>query len=79
MIVYGTYDLLLPESKELYVYTRTLGEEKILVACNFTDREVFFEMPAEFSAGEILIGNYADAELKGEMALRPYEAVAVGR
>lgn len=79
VIVYGTYDLLLPESKELYVYTRTLGEEKILVACNFTDREVSFEMPAEFPAGEILIGNYADAALKGEMVLRPYEAIAVRR
>ena len=53
--------------------------EKILVACNFTDREVSFEMPAEFPAGEILIGNYADAALKGEMVLRPYEAIAVRR
>ena len=39
IIVYGTYDLLLPESKELYAYTRTLGEEKLLVVCNFSDRK----------------------------------------
>ena len=51
---------------------------RLLNADGEPDR-VFFEMPAEFPAGEILIGNYADAELKGEMALRPYEAVAVGR
>ena len=30
-------------------------------------------------AGEILIGNYADAAVKGEMTLRPYEAIAVRR
>ncbi len=30
IIVYGTYDLLLPESEgNLYAYTRTLGEEKL--------------------------------------------------
>lgn len=75
VIVYGTYDLLWPESKELYAYTRTLGEEKLLVACNFTDGEVPFEVPGEFAAGEILIGNYADAAMKERMTLRPYEAV----
>ena len=75
VIVYGTYDLLWPESKELYAYTRTLGEEKLLIVCNFTDGEVPFEAPGEFAAGEILIGNYADAAVKERMTLRPYEAV----
>lgn len=32
VIIYGIYDLLLPESEELYVYTRTVGDEKLLVA-----------------------------------------------
>jgi len=76
-IVYGAYDLLLPESGELYVYTRTLGNEKLLVACNFTDREVPFEMPEEFSEGELLAGNYPDAVVKGDTALRAYEAVVI--
>lgn len=79
VIVYGTYDLLLPESKELYVYTRTLGEEKLLVVCNFSDGEVPFNVPEEFRKGEILIGNYADAAVKGQMTLQPYEAVVVKR
>ena len=77
VIVYGTYDLLWPESKELYTYTRTLGEEKLLIVCNFTDGEVPFKAPGEFAAGEILIGNYADAAVKERMMLRPYEAVVV--
>lgn len=77
VIVYGTYDLLLPDSKEIYAYTRTLEEEKLLVACNFSDGEVPFDVPEEFRNGEILIGNYADAVVKEQMTLRPYEAVVV--
>ena len=77
VIIYGIYDLLLPDSKEIYAYTRTLGEEKLLVVCNFSDGEVSFDVPEEFRKGEILIGNYADAAVKERMTLRPYEAVVV--
>ena len=79
VIVYGTYDLLLPESEEIYAYTRTLGDEKLLVACNFTAKEVSFDMPEEFLGGEILIGNYEDAEIEKNVKLQPYEAVVVKR
>ena len=77
VIVYGTYDLLLPESKEIYAYTRTLGEEKLLVVCNFTAGEVTFDLPEEFWTGAVLTGNYEDAAVKEHMALRAYEAVVV--
>lgn len=76
IIVYGTYDLLLPESKELYAYTRTLGEEQLLVVCNFTDKQVPFELPEKFLQGEILIQNYSGTAVKSLMELRPYEAIA---
>ncbi len=77
VIIYGTYDLLLPESKEIYAYTRTLGEEKLLVVCNFTAREVSFDVPEEFLKGGILAGNYKDAKAGKDMVLRAYEAVVV--
>ena len=38
-MVYGTYELLDPEDEALYVYTRTLGDQKLLVMCNFTKEE----------------------------------------
>ena len=75
VIVYGTYDLLLPDSKEIYAYTRTLGEEKLLVVCNFYEPEVSFELPEEFAGGTCLISNYPEVSLKAEMTLRPYEAL----
>ena len=31
---------LLMDSNEIYAYTRTLGGERLVVACNFTDRDV---------------------------------------
>lgn len=80
IIVYGTYDLLLPDSKEIYAYTRTLGEKKLLVVCSFTAEETAFEMPEEFRKGEVLIRNYDENcgfGDNGRMTLRPYEAVVV--
>ena len=77
VIVYGTYDLLLPDSKEIYAYTRTLGEEKLLVVCNFYEPEVSFELPEEFIGGTCLISNYPEVSLKAEMTLRPYEAFVI--
>ena len=45
IIVYGSYDLLLPDDRELYVYTRTLGTEKLLVVCNFYGNTRTMELP----------------------------------
>lgn len=81
IIVYGTYELLLPESEELYVYTRTLGEEKLITICNFTENKVKYELPEIFAkeGSEVLVGNYADAAVQAEMEMRPYEAVVIRR
>ena len=38
VIVYGTFDGLEDADENLYVYTRTLGDKKLLVICNFTER-----------------------------------------
>ena len=74
IVVYGTYDLLLPDSEEIYAYTRTLGEEKLLVVCSFTDREIEYEIPEEFENGKFLIGNYEEKREGRIRKLRPYEA-----
>ena len=73
IIVYGSYELLYPESKELYVYTRTLGEEKLLVVCNFSKQEVEFILPKEFENARCLIRN-KQREWKIGEKVKPYEA-----
>lgn len=79
IIVYGSCDLLLPDDPELYVYTRTLGEEKLLVICNFygNTRQFTLPEPAAGQNAEILIANYGDVKLQKEMTIRAYEAVVV--
>ncbi len=79
IIPYGEYELLLPEDPDLYVYTRALGEQKLLVICNFRKEEKAFTLPEGFDPGmgEILIGNYPDRELQNTMTLKAYEALAI--
>lgn len=77
IIVYGTYDLLLPDSKEIYAYTRTLGEEKLLVVCNFYEEETEIEIPEEFLDGKYLISNYEEQPVQKKMVLRAYESFVI--
>ena len=81
-LVYGRFDLLLKDSKEIFAYTRTLDEEekqsKLLVACNFTDKTVEFSESGQFKGENVLISNYEDSSA-GNSSLRPYEAFIIKR
>ncbi len=74
IIVYGKYELLLPEDENLYVYTRTLDGEKLLVVCSFSDQEAAFFIPEEFAGAECMISNMRDTYEIGKIMLKPYEA-----
>lgn len=73
IMIYGEYDLLLAEDKNIFAYTRKYKDETWLIVCNFYDKEVDFNLEG---TGKILISNYEDTITdltKGH--LRPYEAV----
>ena len=73
IMVYGTYQLLFPEDEDLYIYTRTLEEEKWLIVCNFHEKTRKFRCKR---AGQVLLSNYADTPAAEKITeLRPYEAV----
>jgi oligo-1,6-glucosidase len=77
--VYGTYDLLLPDDPDLYVYTRTMDDCRLLTILNFGANTPAFVLPAEvsYSQAELLISNYAvlaDEPGPQRIDLRPYEA-----
>lgn len=76
LIVYGSYQLLLPEDPAVFAYTRTLGEEKLLVVCNFSEESQQFLLPEEFHGreGRLLISNYQQEAREEKQTLRPYEA-----
>ena len=76
IIVYGSYELLLPDHPHIYAYIRTLGEQKLLVVCSFSSQTVTYSIPKEFESGTVMISNYETGERKcGE--LKPYEALVI--
>ncbi|KAB1188892.1 MULTISPECIES: alpha-glucosidase [Haloferax] len=81
VVVYGDYDLRLPDHESLWVYTRTLeaeGEDDtLLVALNFGGDETTFEPPADLAgdSAEILISNYdVNVDAVESTTLQPWEA-----
>ena len=77
LIVYGTYDLILDDDKDIYAYIRTLGDEKLIVYCNFSENTREVELPEEFTNGKVLISNYIVAKVNHKITLRPYEAIVI--
>lgn len=77
LIVYGTYDLILDDDKDIYAYIRTLGDEKLIIYCNFSENTREVELPEEFTNGKVLISNYIDAKVNHKITLRPYEAIVI--
>ena len=75
-IIYGDYNLLCPEDKNIFAYTRELNGDKLLVVCNFYDDEVTFSFEDDFNHVDILLSNYKDSsKLVEKLSLRPYEAI----
>ena len=75
-IIYGDYTLLCPEDENIFAYTRELNGDKILVVCNFYDKEVTFNFNGDFNHADILLSNYNDSSTLNErLKLRPYEAI----
>ncbi|QGQ44118.1 glycoside hydrolase family 13 protein [Metabacillus sediminilitoris] len=78
VFVYGSYDLILKNHEQIYAYTRTFENEKILVMTNLFPQEADFILPVNlpFKSPELLISNYEvnEEEAIQNINLRPYEA-----
>ena len=73
--MHGDFEMLCPESSDIFAYIRTLDSQKLIVVCNFTDKEKEFVLPEIFEGAEKIIGNYE--ETADFRRLRPYEAYAL--
>ena len=72
-LIYGAYELLLAEDENLYVFTRTLDDETLLVALNFSCEEQSLQVG---DIKDVLINNYNGLALdKGHMTLKGWQAV----
>ncbi|UOY93185.1 alpha-glucosidase [Ectobacillus sp. JY-23] len=77
VLVYGTYDLIMPEDKQVYAYTRTLGDKKAVVITNLSKETANYECTGlSLSTSELVLCNY-DVEVHENVhafELQPYEA-----
>ena len=75
-IIYGDYKLLLPEDKNVFAYRRELNGDKIVVVCNFYNKEVNLNFNEDFNNVDILLSKYKDSSIvMRDLKLRPYEAI----
>jgi oligo-1,6-glucosidase len=79
IMVYGSYDLILPDHEQIYAYIRKYEVQIMLVMLNFSKEQPIFELPSEvaFSEKQLFIHNYDisnEEESINKIELRPYEA-----
>jgi oligo-1,6-glucosidase len=78
IVVYGDYQLILPEDESIFAYTRSYENEKLLVVTNFSRETVPFSLPNDISltSPELIISNYFvdQEEVVTSFDLRPFEA-----
>jgi oligo-1,6-glucosidase len=78
IIVHGSYDLILADDPEIYAFTRTLDDQRLVVILNFNKSLPVFTLPESisFSGCELVISNYSvdPTEDIRRFTLRPYEA-----
>lgn len=75
IIVYGKYELLLPEDENIFAYTRTLGDKKLITVCNFSKSEQKFDFTG-YENAKVLISNYG-GDIRDGGILKPYAAVVL--
>ncbi len=68
----GSFQMLLENDENIFAYTRTNGDSRLLVVCNFYDKTLEYPFKEADESMELLISNYKDAEKS--IQLRPYEA-----
>lgn len=79
VMVHGAFQSYLDQHPQVFVYSRTLDDQRIIVVASFTPDRVSLSLPDELRVqGECLIGNYEDRPSLGDsIDLQPYEAFAI--
>lgn len=75
VFTYGTYDLLLKDDPQIFAYTRTLNEEKMLVITNLSTQPAVMD-GVSLDYRHLLLHNYevSPHETLTQLTLKPYEA-----
>lgn len=78
-LIYGRYELLLPDHEKIYAYLRELDEERLLVLLNFSDETSSFQSDKvdNLKQADVLINNYKNyhCDINEVVALQPYQSI----
>ncbi|MBX0303116.1 glycoside hydrolase family 13 protein [Haloarcula salinisoli] len=75
VLVYGDYNLLLPDHESVWAYRMELDDDAVLVALNVDDTETSVTLDDAARTEELLCSNYdPPSETDAALTLRPYEA-----
>lgn len=77
VIVYGDITMLYEDDEKIFAYTRSYGNQRLLVVLNFSEDNVNFAVPNEMftNSPQLLISNYpVNDNIQEKVILRPYEA-----
>ena len=74
-LTYGRYREFFPDSREIYMYERVLGEHRWLIICSFAKYPVNVRFPDEYAGlpNQLVISNYHETD-KNDMCFGPFEA-----
>ncbi len=73
---YGQFVEHYHDSKDLFVYSKHHGDQRLLVILSFSENEISFKAPEGFDLekGELVLGNYDGGRIYGNGCyLKPYE------
>ena len=75
----GTYQLIDADHPSVFAYTRTLGDDQLIIVCSFAEQQIPYSLPDEVREVEahLLLSSYPDSpdSLQQLSILRPYEAL----
>jgi len=79
IIVRGRYQSFLDQHPDVFVYTRSLAEDRLVVIASFSSKQLSLDLPNELQvSGRCLISNYEKVDtLPTSIILHPYEAFAI--
>ena len=73
-IIYGDYQLLLPEDQQVFAYIREDQQHRLLVVSNFSEEQIVRTLEDEVK--DVILSNYDETNLDlSNLELRPYEAI----
>ncbi len=73
--VYGSFNALLQDHKNVFVYTRNSSSKNICIIVNMRENEESIQLPFELK--KILLCNYDRKDIHQTITLKPYEAMVV--